>query len=62
MYVAAARAARQVGTLAKYLGHATNNEAEYEALILGLRAAQALGIRRLQVKGDSKLIIEQVRG
>ena len=53
---------RQVGTLAKYLGHATNNEAEYEALILGLRAAQALGIRRLQVKGDSKLIIEQVRG
>ena len=47
--------------MARFLGRATNNEAEYRALIMGLEAAQALGIRRLQVKGDSKLIIEQVR-
>ena len=47
--------------MAKFLGHATNNEAEYAALILGLEAAQALGIRRLEVKGDSKLVIEQVK-
>lgn len=46
--------------MAKFLGRATNNEAEYGALILGLEAARALGIQRIQVKGDSKLIIEQV--
>lgn len=59
---AASATVMQVGTVARFLGRATNNEAEYQALIMGLEAAQALGIRRLQVKGDSKLIIEQVRG
>ena len=46
--------------MAKFLGRATNNEAEYNALILGLEGARALGIQQLEVKGDSKLIIEQV--
>ena len=41
---------------------ATNNMAEYEALIFGLSAALSLGIRQLLVKGDSQLIIKQVRG
>ncbi|XP_062088891.1 uncharacterized protein LOC133795457 [Humulus lupulus] len=41
---------------------ATNNEAEYEALIYGLELAQDKGIRRLRVRGDSKLMIEQVVG
>jgi hypothetical protein len=36
--------------------------AEYEALIFGLSAALSLGIRQLLVKGDSQLIIKQVRG
>ncbi|XP_062118509.1 uncharacterized protein LOC133832142 [Humulus lupulus] len=39
---------------------ATNNEAEYEALIYGLELARDMGIRRLKVRGDSKLMIEQV--
>jgi ribonuclease HI len=39
---------------------ASNNGAEYEALIHGLRIEVSLGIRRLQAFGDSKLIIEQV--
>jgi hypothetical protein len=42
--------------------NATNNMAEYEALIFGLTAALSLGIRQLLVKGDSQLIIKQVRG
>jgi ribonuclease HI len=36
--------------------------AEYEALIFGLVIALSLGIRELLVKGDSQLIIKQVRG
>jgi ribonuclease HI len=50
----------------KYMVHlefkATNNMAEYEALIFGMAAALSLGIRQLMVKGDSQLIIKQVRG
>jgi ribonuclease HI len=38
---------------------ASNNVAEYEALLHGLRIATALGIRRLKVLGDSMLIINQ---
>jgi ribonuclease HI len=40
---------------------ATNNGAEYEALIHGLRIAMSLGIKRLLAFGDSKVVIEQVR-
>ena len=39
---------------------ASNNVAEYEALLSGLRIAIELGIKRLDVRGDSQLIIEQV--
>jgi ribonuclease HI len=41
---------------------ATNNMAEYEALIFGLNTTLSLGIRELHVKGDSQLIIKQVKG
>jgi ribonuclease HI len=54
------------GDQVKYMVHlefkATNNMAEYEALIFGLSAVLSLGIRQLLVKGDSQLIIKQVRG
>jgi ribonuclease HI len=54
------------GDQVKYMVHfefkATNNMAQYEALIFGLSAALSLGIRQLLVKGDSQLIIKQVRG
>lgn len=39
---------------------ASNNAAEYEALISGLHIAIELGIRRLEVKGDSRLVVDQV--
>jgi ribonuclease HI len=41
---------------------ATNNMAEYEALIFGLSTMLSLGIQQLLVKGDSQLIIKQVKG
>ncbi|XP_066167832.1 uncharacterized protein [Oryza sativa Japonica Group] len=39
---------------------ATNNTAEYEGLLAGMRAAAALGVKRLIVKGDSELVANQV--
>jgi ribonuclease HI len=39
---------------------ASNNVAEYEALITGLRIAIELGVRHLDVQGDSQLVIDQV--
>ena len=44
------------------LGIATNNVAEYSGLIAGLRAAEALGAREVDVRMDSKLVIEQMSG
>ena len=40
----------------------TNNMAEYEACIAGLREAIILGIKKLRVFGDSQLIINQTNG
>jgi ribonuclease H / adenosylcobalamin/alpha-ribazole phosphatase len=44
------------------LGVATNNVAEYSGLIAGLRAAEALGAREVDVRMDSKLVVEQMSG
>jgi ribonuclease H / adenosylcobalamin/alpha-ribazole phosphatase len=44
------------------LGVATNNVAEYRGLIAGLTAAAELGARRVSVRLDSKLIVEQMSG
>ena len=38
----------------------SNNVAEYEALIYGLRIAIELGVQRLNVRGDSQLVVDQV--
>ena len=38
----------------------TNNVAEYEGLLLGLRKARALGARRLTIRSDSELITSQI--
>lgn len=42
--------------------HATNNQAEYEALLAGLQIAKELSPRRLQIDSDSKLVISHVQG
>jgi ribonuclease HI len=50
----------------KYMVHldfkVTNNMAHYEALLFGLSTTLSLGVRQLLVKGDSQLIIKQVKG
>jgi probable phosphoglycerate mutase len=44
------------------LGHTTNNVAEYSGLIAGLTAAAELGAREVDVRMDSKLVVEQMSG
>lgn len=44
------------------IGHATNNVAEYKALLLGIELATGLGARELELIGDSELIVRQVEG
>ena len=41
---------------------ATNNEAEYEVILMGLRLGKALGAKNLLVQNDSRLMIGQIRG
>jgi ribonuclease HI len=47
---------------AETIGEATNNVAEYRALLLGIELARELGADEIEFVGDSKLIVEQVKG
>jgi ribonuclease HI len=51
---------KQLKHVLQILWQATNNKAEYEALIHGLRIATSLGIKRLHVYGDSAVVVKQV--
>jgi ribonuclease HI len=51
-----------VEEIGAYLGVATNNVAEWTALVLGLEAAAKRGIRRLAVRLDSELVVKQLSG
>ncbi|HYJ21720.1 MAG TPA: ribonuclease HI family protein [Solirubrobacterales bacterium] len=44
------------------IGRATNNVAEYKALLLGIELAAGLGASELELVGDSELIVRQVEG
>ncbi len=48
--------------IAAAIGHATNNVAEYSGLIAGLRAAAELDPSAVEVRMDSKLVVEQMAG
>ncbi len=45
-----------------YIGEATNNVAEYEALLFGVRKAKELGYAAVKVFSDSELLVRQIRG
>lgn len=53
-----------VREVSEYLGEVTNNQAEYQALILGLEALESLGAtgKEIVVRMDSELIVEQMKG
>ena len=49
-----------VAEAVKFLGHGTNNVAEYTALIIGLEEALKHEVEELEVRMDSKLVVEQM--
>ena len=49
-------------TLGRYIGKATNNVAEYTALITAIEQARRLGARRIKIRGDSELVVRQMTG
>jgi ribonuclease HI len=49
-------------TKSRYIGLRTNNQAEYEALIMALQSAVALGAEEVTCHLDSELVIKQLRG
>ena len=46
----------------RFIGRATNNKAEYEALLDGLRLALQRGVRKLEHRTDSQLLVRQLEG
>ncbi len=46
----------------EYIGEATNNVAEYQALLLALREASRLEAARVKIRSDSELLVRQVEG
>jgi ribonuclease HI len=55
-------AGRKVAALSEYLGHQTNNVAEYRGLIAALEYAVAKGHKALKVISDSELLVRQIKG
>ena len=52
----------QVEQRGEVIGRATNNVAEYKALLLGIELARKLGAAEVELVGDSELIVRQVKG
>ena len=55
-------AGRKIAALSQYLGHQTNNFAEYQGLIAALEYAVQHGQKALKVISDSELLVRQIKG
>lgn len=51
-----------VAEISEKIGHTTNNQAEYRALIAGLKQCKILGAKEVIVRSDSELMVRQVLG
>jgi ribonuclease HI len=56
------RSGAPLQSIARYIGRATNNSAEYQALLVALARAREAGVRHLRVFSDSELLVNQVNG
>ena len=56
------QAGQRVAGLSQYLGHRTNNYAEYSGLLAALEYAVAHGPKALKVISDSELMVRQIKG
>ena len=52
----------ELASVAKKIGRATNNVAEYRAVIEGMKLAREIGVRELTVRMDSELVVKQLTG
>jgi ribonuclease HI len=53
---------RVVSRISRRIGYATNNQAEYRAIIAALEEALRLGAEEVDIKSDSELVVKQLKG
>jgi len=53
---------RAISRISRRIGHATNNQAEYRAIIAALEEAARLGAEEVDIKSDSELVVKQLQG
>jgi ribonuclease HI len=51
-----------IARISQRIGKATNNQAEYKAIITALREAIRLGVEEVDVRSDSQLLVRQIKG
>jgi ribonuclease HI len=51
-----------ISRISRRIGHATNNQAEYAAIIAALEEAVSLGAEEVEVRADSELVVKQLIG
>ncbi len=52
----------KIAEFSRFLGLKTNNQAEYEALLLGLALVKERGFEEVEIRSDSQLMVRQLRG
>lgn len=57
-----AKEGETLATVSKYIGEATNNQAEYQAVISGLKEAVDLKAQEVEIVSDSELLVKQCNG
>lgn len=53
---------RVISRISRRIGHATNNQAEYRAIIAALEEVSRLGAEEVDIKSDSELVVKQLNG
>lgn len=53
---------KRVAEISRFIGTATNNQAEYQAIIAALEKAAALAARSVELRADSELVVKQLKG
>lgn len=56
------RTGEVIASVSEHLGNATNNVAEYTALVRALESAEKFGANAVSIRADSELLIKQLRG
>jgi len=51
-----------IASISRRIGRATNNQAEYKAIIAALEEATRLGVKQVDIKMDSELVVRQING